>query len=132
MAEDFVALRDSTQTTNKSLIDLHIRPRWEHVRLADVNALPVKQWLDKLPFGAASKARARSMVPKLLGLGMLWEYILVSRNPMELVRVKGSTKRQKAIIIFTPTEFKALVEALPKPCNPRPSLLRPPHDESEQ
>jgi hypothetical protein len=55
MAEDFVALRDSTQTTNKSLIDLHIRPRWEHVRLGDVNALAVKQWLDKLPFGAAIK-----------------------------------------------------------------------------
>ena len=29
MAEDFLTLRHSTQTTNKSLIDLHIRPKWE-------------------------------------------------------------------------------------------------------
>ncbi len=117
MAEDFLTLRHSTQTTNKSLIDLHIRPRWEHVRLADVTAIAVKQWLDTLPFGAASKARTRNMVSKLLGLAMLWEYIPIGRNPKELVRVKGSTKRQKAIVILTPTEFKSLVEALPEPYN---------------
>jgi integrase len=117
MAEDFLALRHSTQTTNKSLINLHIKPRWEHVRLADVSAMAVKQWLDELPFGAASKARTRNMVSKLLELAMLWEYIPVGRNPMELVRVKGSTKRQKAIVILTPAEFKALVEALPEPYN---------------
>ena len=117
MAEDFLTLRHSTQTTNKSLINLHIKPRWEHVRLADVSAMAVKQWLDKLPFGAASKARTRNMVSKLLELAMLWEYIPVGRNPMELVRVKGSTKRQKAIVILTPAEFKALVEALPEPYN---------------
>jgi integrase len=34
---------------------------------------------------------------------------------MELVRVKGSTKRQKEIVILTPDQFKALVEALPEP-----------------
>jgi integrase len=113
MAEDFLTLRHSTQTTNKSLINLHIKPRWEHVRLADVTAMVVKQRLDRLPFGAASKARTRNMVSKLLELAMLWEYIPVGRNPMELVRVKGSTKRQQAIVILTPAEFKALVEALP-------------------
>ncbi|WP_263352700.1 N-terminal phage integrase SAM-like domain-containing protein [Acidicapsa acidisoli] len=117
MREDFTTLRHSTQTTNTSLIDLHIRPKWEDVRLADITALGVKTWLDKLPFGAASKARTRNMVSKLLGLAMLREYIPVGRNPMELVRVKGSTKRQKAIVILTPTEFKALVEALPEPYN---------------
>jgi hypothetical protein len=28
MAEDFLTLRHSTQTTNKNLIDLHVRPRF--------------------------------------------------------------------------------------------------------
>jgi hypothetical protein len=31
--EEFPSLRHSTQTTNKSLIDLHIRPRWQDVRI---------------------------------------------------------------------------------------------------
>jgi integrase len=115
MAEEFPQLRHSTQTTNRSLIDLHIRPKWQDARLAEVTALAVKQWLDKLPFGAPSKVRARNMVSKLLDLAMLWEYIPVMRNPMELIRVKGSTKRQKKITIITAEEFKALVSALPEP-----------------
>jgi integrase len=115
MAEEFPTLRHSTQTTNKSLIDLHIRPKWQDVRLADVTAMAVKQWMEKLPFGAASKVRARNMVSKLLDLAMLWEYIPVNRNPMELIRVKGSTKRKKQITIITPAQFKALVDALPEP-----------------
>lgn len=62
MTDEFPALRHSTRTTNKSLIDLHIRPRWQEGRLADVTAIAVEQWLDKVPFGAASKVRARNMV----------------------------------------------------------------------
>jgi integrase len=115
--EELPLLRHSTQTTNRSLIDLHIKPKWGDVRLADVTALAVKAWVEKLPFGAASKARARNMVSKLLDLAMLWEYVPVSRNPMQLVKVKGSTKRQKQITIITPVQFKALVDALPEPYN---------------
>jgi integrase len=36
---------------------------------------------------------------------------------MELIRVKGSTKRLKQITIITPAQFKALVSALPEPYN---------------
>lgn len=115
MKEDFLSLRHSTQTTNRSLIDLHIRPRWEVVKLADVSAIAVKTWLDKLPLGAASKARARNLISKLLDLAMLWEYIPVTRNLMQLVKVKGSTKRVKKLVVITPAQFKSLVEALPEP-----------------
>ena len=117
MTDEFPALRHSTQTTNKSLIDLHIKPKWQDVKLSEGTAIAVKQWMDKLPFGAASKVRARNMVSKLLDLAMLWEYIPVNRNPMELIRVKGSTKRQKQITIISPAQFKALVDALPEPYN---------------
>lgn len=115
VAEEFPSLRHSTQTTNRSLLDLHIKPRWAEARLSDVTAMAVKKWLDSLPFGAASKARARNMMSRLLDLAMLWEYVPVTRNPMELVRVKGSTKRLKAVSTITPEQFRALVAALPEP-----------------
>ena len=51
---------------------------------------------------------------RLLDLAMLWEYLPVGRNPMELVKVKGSTKRTKKLTIITPAQFKALVNALLK------------------
>jgi integrase len=117
LKEEFPALRHSTQTTNRSLIKKWVRPKWQDVRLADVTAIAVKQWLEKLPFGPASKARARNLISRLLDLAMLWEYIPVGRNPMELVSVKGSTKRKKKLTILTPDQFKALVNALPEPHN---------------
>jgi integrase len=115
MRDELPSLRHSTQTTNRSLIDLHIKPKWQDVRLPDVTAMAVKQWLDTLPFGPSSKARARNTMSRLLDLAMLWEYIPVARNPMELVTVKGSTKRKKSIVTITPAQFKALVSALPEP-----------------
>jgi integrase len=117
LTEELPALKHSTQMTNRSLLRVHIRPHWDDVRVADVEALEVKQWLNTLPFGPASKARARNTISHLLDLAMLWKYIPVARNPMELVKVKGSTKRKKPIIILTPEQFKAIVRLLPEPYN---------------
>ena len=57
--EELPSPQHSTQTVNKGLIDLHIRPKWQDVKLADVTAIAVKQWMEKLPFGAASRLRSR-------------------------------------------------------------------------
>ncbi len=48
---------------------------------------------------------------------MFWKYIPIGRNPMELVEVKGSTKRNRKIVILTVSQFKNLVKALPEPYN---------------
>ena len=117
MKEEFPALRHSTQVTNQSLLNCHIKPKWQDTPLAEVTALAVKQWVDRLPVGGFSKARARNMISKLLDLAMLWEFIPVDRNPMQLVKVKGSTKRQKRITIITPEQFRAVVDTLPEPYN---------------
>ncbi|HTW81433.1 MAG TPA: tyrosine-type recombinase/integrase [Terracidiphilus sp.] len=116
-AEEFPSLRHSTQSTNRSLIDLHIRPKFGDVRPSDVSAILVKNWLDKCEFGAAQKARARNILSRLLDLAMLWEYIPVQRNPMQLVKVKGATKRQKKLVVLTPDQFKTYVQSLPEPYN---------------
>ena len=117
LKEELPTLAWSTQQTNRSLIELHIRPKWGDTRLADMKPLAVKNWLEReVPFGPASKARARNIISRLLDLAMLWELIpTVERNPMQLVRVKGSTKRQKPLTIVTITQFKKLVKALSSP-----------------
>jgi hypothetical protein len=117
LEEELPRLKHSTQLMNRSLIELYIRPQWEEHRPADIEAFEVKQWLDSLPFGVASKARSRNTISKLLNLCMLWKYIPVARNPMELVEVKGSTKREKKIVILTLRQFRAIVNALAEPYN---------------
>ncbi len=115
LVAEFPVLRHSTQTALRSLIDLHLKPKWQDMRLADVAAIAVKQWMEKLPFGAGSKVRARNRMSELLDLAMLWEYIPV--NPMERIRVQGSKKRQKQITMISPAQFKEFVNALPEPYN---------------
>ena len=116
-AEEFPSLRYSTQSTNRSLIDLHILPKFGNSRPSEMSAILVKSWLDKCEFGPAQKARARNIISRLLDLAMLWEYIPVQRNPMQLIKVKGPTKRQKKLLILTPGQFKTLVQSLPEPYN---------------
>ena len=115
--EELPTLARSTQGTNRSLLELHIRPKWCDTPLREMRALPVKNWIDReLTFGAASKARAKNLISRLLDLAMLWELIpTVELNPLQLVKVKGSSKRQKQLTIVTTEQFKKLVNALPAP-----------------
>lgn len=116
--EELPDLAHSTQQTNRSLLQLWIRPHWGDKRPADVDPMEFDQWLKKrVSFGAASKARARNIMSVLLRLSMLWKYMPQGQNPMQLVRVKGSTKRQKKLLVITPAQLKALVDALPEPYN---------------
>ena len=48
---------------------------------------------------------------------MLWEYIPISRNPIELVKIKGITKREKAIQVLTIEQTQELIKKLPEPFN---------------
>ena len=46
---------------------------------------------------------------------MLWGLIDVQRNPLELVKVKGGSKRQKALVTLTSEEFLLLLTELREP-----------------
>jgi hypothetical protein len=52
----------------------------------------------------------------MLDLAMLWKLTpTIERNPMQLVKVKGTSKRQKPITVLTMERFIALVRELPQP-----------------
>ena len=46
---------------------------------------------------------------------MLWGLIDVQRNPLELVKVKGGSKRQKALVTLTNEGFQLLLGELKEP-----------------
>jgi len=77
--------------------------------------MEVKLWLDSLRVGQASKARIRNMISILLDRAMLWEYMNIDRNPMQLVKIKGSSKRLRLIVVINPEECKAIMRFLPEP-----------------
>src|ERR1700751_3253976 len=60
----------------------------------------------------------RSLMHKLFDLAALWEYLpLERRNPIDIVKIKGVTKRQKESIVLTPEQFRDVMRRLPPHVN---------------
>jgi integrase len=77
--------------------------------------LDVMQWLHTLPLAPKTKAHIKRVLHLLFERAMLWGLIDVQRNPLELVKVKGGSKRQKALVTLTNEEFQLLLEELKEP-----------------
>jgi integrase len=108
-------LAKSTRDTDGSMLKVHIEPRWAHVSVADVRAMDVDKWLRSLPISPASKGRARRLMKQLIDKAMFWELIPHRPNPITLVKVMGATKREKEIILLTPTQVGMLMAELAQP-----------------
>jgi len=93
----------------------HILPRWGNGSLTDLQARPVELWLESLPLAPKSKAHIRGV------LSILWDFavwrgdVAMQRNPMELVTVKGATKRTRQPRTLTTEEFQKFIQHLGEP-----------------
>ncbi len=118
-ANHLPTLRHSTQTTNGYLLKNYIEPRWTDEPLQDLTPLRVLNWLGELgELAPTTKAAIRSTMSKCFQLAALHGYIpATDKNPMSVVTVKGTSKREKQLVSLTPAQFKGLVAALPSPLN---------------
>lgn len=86
-------------------------------------AMAIEQWLKELRvIGRHPKPGAkplvsnlyRSQVRNLLHLlfekAMLWGCLQVDRNPIALIRLKGSSQRAKELVILTPAQYQQLLD----------------------
>ena len=63
-----------------------------------------------------TKGHVKAIMHRLYEKAMLWELVEWQRNPMELVEVKGISKRQKKPIVLTVEQFYLILDLLPEPC----------------
>jgi integrase len=97
--------RFSTRVGYDAWFNNHILPRWGHENITAVQPRPVELWLRTLPISPKSKVHIRGL------LRALWDYsrwrgeIPTQRNPMELVTIKGATKRLLQPRSLTVEEF---------------------------
>jgi integrase len=124
--EHLPTLRHSTQGTNGYLLRDYIEPRWSSNLLPEVSPLAVSSWIRDLrslskPAQGLSptlKASIRSIMRQCFELAALHGYIPpTERNPMSLVRIKGTATRLKQIRSLTPDEFQSLLLNLIEPVN---------------
>ena len=77
--------------------------------------LKITEWLKSLPLSPKTRGQVRALMHLLFERAMLWELIELQRNPIELVKVKGVSRRQRKPQILAPEKFQELVDKLRDP-----------------
>ncbi len=104
-----------TLASYRSMISQHILPKWGDMYLQDVRPALVQDWLRKLTLSPTYKGHIRSLMYRLFDRAMIWELIGVDRNPMDLVEVKGISKRRKRPRILQVKDAWRILDALAQP-----------------
>jgi len=104
-----------TLASYRSMISQHILPKWGDMYLQDVRPALVQDWLRTLTLSPTYKGHIRSLMYRLFDRAMIWELIGVDRNPMDLVEVKGISKRRKRPRILQVKDAWRILDALAQP-----------------
>jgi integrase len=104
-----------TLASYRSMISQHILPKWGDMYLQDVRPALVQDWLRMLNLSPTYKGHIRSLMYRLFDRAMIWELIAVDRNPMDLVEVKGISKRRKRPRILPVKDAWRILGALAQP-----------------
>jgi len=107
--------RLSTQHGYNSWLKNHILPKWGACVLSDVQARPVELWLQSLALAPKSRREIRGLLRILWDFAMWRGDVPTQRNPMELVTVKGASKRMSKPRSLTVDEFQKFVAHLGEP-----------------
>ena len=105
--------RYSTRSAYLSYINNHIKPRWADIPVGRIRPMVVEDWLKQLNIAPGTKGHIRGIMHTIFRCAERWE--LVEKNPMHLVRVKGSTKRLKTPRVLTPDEFRLVLPFVQEP-----------------
>jgi integrase len=107
--------RSDTRRSYEVWLKNHILPKWGEHSITELQARPVELWLESLILSPKSKAHIRGL------LSILWDFAVwrgdvpMQRNPMELVTVKGATKRTRQPRSLTVEEFRQFIHQLEQP-----------------
>jgi integrase len=92
-----------------------VREKWGTIRITRMKPVQVQDWLKNMDAAPKTKGHFKAVMHRLYEKAMLWELVEWQRNPMELVEIKGISKRQKKPIVLTVEQFYQILELLPQP-----------------
>jgi len=108
-------LRHSTGNAYRSYLNNQIKPRWGDYPISKVKPFAVEQWLKGLDLAPRTKGHLHNLMRVLLNCAMRWELTEIGENPMKLVRVRGTSKRQREPMVLSVPQFHLLLEELDEP-----------------
>jgi integrase len=107
--------RAMTRQGYNTWLNQYIIPKWGDCTLQELQARPIDLWLQSLALAPKSKVHIRGLVRALWEFAMWRGDVSTQRNPMELVTIKGASKRVRKIRSLTVEEFQKLLEQLEEP-----------------
>ncbi len=107
--------RSETARVYKSWLHNHILPKWGDKPITGVQPRDVELRLRQLDLSPKSRAHIRNLLRVLLDFAMWCGVLEVSRNPIDLVVVKGATKRIRKPRSLTVEQFQMLSAQLRRP-----------------
>jgi len=113
--EEEIPQRFSTQKAYLCYLRNYVSPQWGKSGLKEITPLAVTNWLRGLELAGKSKSHLRGLMHILFDCAMFWGLLPIERNPMDLVRLKQSTKREREPRILTQEEFHSLLQKIEEP-----------------
>jgi len=107
--------RYSSQRSYEAWLRNHIVPVFGETPITDVQARPVELWLNSLELAPKSRVQIRGLLSALWDFAQWRGDIPPQRNPMELVTVKGASKRMRKPRSLTVDEFQKFAQHLGEP-----------------
>jgi len=107
--------RHSTARMYRSWLRNHILPKWGDLSITEVQPRPIELWLRGLNLSPKSKCHIRGVLHLLMEFAMWSGALEISRNPIDLVVVKGATKRIRQPRSLTVDEFRKFIHQLEEP-----------------
>ena len=86
-----------------------VRPKWGDHPIGAVKPFAVEEWLRQLNKSLKTKQHIKFMMHVLFDCAMRWELFPCERNPMQLVRVRGSGTDRRTRRVLTAEEFNLLL-----------------------
>jgi integrase len=107
--------RYTTRRSYNVWLDRYVLPRWGDGPITAMQAQPVELWLRALPLSSRSKSDIRALIRRLWDCAMWRGDLPAQRNPMELVRIPGASKRTRKPRVLTVEEYRVLLSNLRQP-----------------
>jgi integrase len=107
--------RYSTRRSYDAWLKNHVIPKWGDREITDVQARSAELWLKSLELTPRSRAAVRGLLRILWDFAMWRGDVPTQRNPMELVTIKGASKRSSKPRSLTIDEFQRFIVRLGEP-----------------
>ena len=107
--------RFSTRYSYDQWLTNHVIPKWGEDSITDLQPRDVELWLHSLSLSPKSRVHIRGVLQQLWEFAMWRGEVPTQRNPMELVVIRGATKRTNPPRSLTFEEFQKFVAQLSEP-----------------